>query len=148
MPGRRPLPDTGPSATHPGVYAALGVSALEHAQQIDPRILCAMYESNGTLTMAEAQEWSDEQAHSVSLRALAARIDRRERVFVQPWHVIDVITGKELARVADLDHEGVPVWLAEMVRQPSSLEIGPRPAVTVAPDDTIRPAPAGTVPAW
>jgi hypothetical protein len=147
MPGRRALPDTGPTATHPGIYVALGNAALESSRQIDARILCEMYESGGAITMAEAQERSDEQPYAVSLRALADRVDRRERVFVQPMRVIDLITGKEPARVVDLGHEDIPPWLAGMVREPPA-EIGPRCAVIVASDDSIRPAPPGTVPSW
>jgi hypothetical protein len=147
VPGRRALPDAGPTMTHPGIYAALSNSALESAQKIDPRILCAMYDSGGSMTMAEAQEMSDRQPHSVSLRALADQVDRRERVSVQPWRVIDLITGKDGSGMGDLEHEGIPVWLAELVRQPPP-DVGPRLAVTVAPDDSVRPAPVSTVPAW
>jgi len=124
----------GPVLRHPGIHAALGDSAAEAAKEVDPRVKWMAL--GGQMEMAEAQRISDEQPHAKSLAALAGRAERREKLFVSPWRVL-----KLLPAVA------VPQWLEDLDRR-GDPDIGPRPAVVVGADDTVRPAPFGTVAAW
>ncbi|MGB7142169.1 hypothetical protein [Mycobacterium sp.] len=133
---------------HPGVYRGLGAAAADASKEMDPRI--RQWVNDGSIAPVEAQQVSDGQPHAISLRALAARVDRREKVFVSPWRVIDLLVTPEHdgpVRVADLAGADLSEWLKTMC-QNRDPEISPRPAVVVGADDTVRPAPFGSQAAW
>jgi hypothetical protein len=117
-----------------GLHAAVGASASAAAEIMDPRVKALLLEQS--IGPVEARQISDSQPHSRSLRALAARVDRREVVHVAPCRVIELVGDNQ-----------VPEWLVELNQQRCP-DVGPRAAVTVSPDDFVRPSPVGTVPAW
>jgi hypothetical protein len=146
MPGRRPAAaSSGPVLRHPRIYVRLGNSAADAANQMDPRLRHMVNEQQ--IGPVEAQQISGDQPHAKSLRALAARVDRREPIFVSPWRVVDLIVQMDPATVSVLSNSAVPAWLGDLVKTYPT-EVGPRAAVTVSPDDTVKPSPPGTVPCW